>query len=121
MDFEFTAEQEDFRQEVRDFLEDEIKKGTFRPMCDGWIQGFSWDFTKKVAGKGWLGITWPKQYGGLGRSHIDRLILTEEMLRYDAAHTTVPPGIAQRLQKSTGDLPGPKTSWWKRLFGGTNP
>ena len=44
----------------------------------------------------------------------------EEMLRYDAAHTTVPPGIAQRLKKSTGDLPGPKTSWWKRLFGGAN-
>ena len=45
----------------------------------------------------------------------------EELLRYDAAHTPVPPAIAQRLQKSTGDLPGPKTSWWKRLFGGTNP
>jgi hypothetical protein len=45
----------------------------------------------------------------------------EEMLRYDAAQTTVPPAIAQRLQKSTGDLPGPKTSWWKRWFGGTNP
>jgi hypothetical protein len=45
----------------------------------------------------------------------------EELLRYDAAHTTVPPAIAQRLQKSTGDLPGPKTSWWKRLFGGTKP
>jgi hypothetical protein len=45
----------------------------------------------------------------------------EEMLRYDAAHTTVPPGIAQRLQKSTGDLPGPKMAWWKRLLGGTNP
>jgi hypothetical protein len=44
----------------------------------------------------------------------------EEMLRYDAAHTTVPPGIAQRLQKSTGDLPRPKMAWWKRLFGGTN-
>ena len=44
----------------------------------------------------------------------------EEMLRYDAAHTTVPPGIAQRLQKSTHDLPGPRTSWWKRLFGGAN-
>ncbi len=41
----------------------------------------------------------------------------EEMLRYDAAHTPVPPDIAQRLQKSTGDLPAPKTSWWKRLFG----
>ncbi|MGD0206669.1 MAG: hypothetical protein ABSC89_03580 [Verrucomicrobiota bacterium] len=45
----------------------------------------------------------------------------EEMLRYDAAHTTVPPGIAQRLQKSTGGATEPKTSWWKRLFGGTNP
>jgi hypothetical protein len=45
---------------------------------------------------------------------------TEELLRYDAAHTTVPPEIAQRLQKSTGDLPRPKTSWWKRLFGGAN-
>jgi hypothetical protein len=44
----------------------------------------------------------------------------EEMLRYDAAHTIVPPGIAQRLKKSTGDLPGPKTTWWKRLFGGAN-
>ena len=44
----------------------------------------------------------------------------EELLRYDAAHTPVPPGIAQRLQKSTGDLPRPKTAWWKRLFGGAN-
>jgi len=46
---------------------------------------------------------------------------TEEMLRYDAAHTPVPPAIAQRLQKSTGELPQPKLVWWKHLFGGTNP
>ena len=44
----------------------------------------------------------------------------EEMLRYDASQTTVPPGIAQRLQKSAADLPAPKTTWWKRLFGGAN-
>ncbi len=42
----------------------------------------------------------------------------EELLRYDAAHTTVPPEIARRLQKSTGDLPPPKPSWWRKLFGG---
>ena len=84
MDFEFTAEQQAFRQEVRDFLEDEIKNGTFLPMCDGWIKGFSRDFSKKVAAKGWLGITWPQKYGGLGRSHIDRFILTEEMMRHGA-------------------------------------
>jgi hypothetical protein len=45
----------------------------------------------------------------------------EEMLRYDAAHTTVPPAIARRLEKSVGDLPGPKTGWWKRFWGGANP
>jgi type II secretory pathway pseudopilin PulG len=45
----------------------------------------------------------------------------EEMLRYDAAHTAVPPDIARRLQKSTGGPTEPKTSWWKRLFGGTHP
>jgi alkylation response protein AidB-like acyl-CoA dehydrogenase len=84
MDFKFTEEQERFRQEVRNFLEDEIRKGTFKPSCDAWIQGYSPEFTMKVAQKHWLGLTWPKEYGGQGRSDIDRLILTEEMLRYGA-------------------------------------
>ncbi len=84
MDFKFTAEQEHFRKEVRDFLEAEIKLGTFQPSCDAWIQGYSPEFTKKVSKKGWIGLTWPKEYGGQGRGHIDRLILTEEMLRYGA-------------------------------------
>src|SRR3990172_2364601 len=82
MDFKFTAEQEAFRKEVRDFLEAEIKAGTFEPGCDAWIQGYSPEFTKKVSKKGWIGLTWPKEYGGQGRGHIDRLILTEEMLGY---------------------------------------
>jgi len=84
MDFEFTPEQEKFRQELKDFLEDELKQGTFQPSCDAWIQGYSPEFTKKVSQKGWIGLTWPEEYGGKGRSHIDRLILTEEMLRYGA-------------------------------------
>ena len=45
----------------------------------------------------------------------------EELLRYDAAHTPVPPVIAQRLQKSTSELPQPKLAWWKRWLGGTKP
>ena len=84
MDFKFTPEQEAFRQEVRNFLEEEIKQGTFEPMCDGWLQGFSTEFSKKVSEKGWLGLTWPKEYGGQERSQIDRFILTEQMLRYGA-------------------------------------
>lgn len=84
MDFKFTEEQEKWRQEVRDFLEEELKQGTFVPACDAWIQDYSPEFSKKVAQKGWLGLTWPKKYGGKERSYVDRLILTEEMLRYGA-------------------------------------
>lgn len=84
MDFKFSEEQNEFRQEVRDFLEEEIKQGAFEPSCDAWIQGQSPEFTKKVARKGWIGLTWPEEYGGQGRNNIDRLILTEEMLRYGA-------------------------------------
>ena len=84
MDFRFTEEQESFRQEVRDFLEKELKQGSFEPSCDAWIQGYSPEFTTKVAEKGWIGLTWPEEYGGQGRNDIDRLILTEEMLRYGA-------------------------------------
>ncbi|NLE09649.1 MAG: acyl-CoA dehydrogenase [Dehalococcoidales bacterium] len=84
MEFEFTTEQILFRQEVREFLETEISLGTFQPKCDAWIQGYSPEFTKKLSQKGWIGLTWPVEYGGQGRSHTDRLILTEEMLRYGA-------------------------------------
>ena len=45
---------------------------------------------------------------------------SDELLRFDAAQTAVPPEIARRLQQSAGGLPGPKTSWWKRIFGGTH-
>ena len=84
MDFSFTEEQNKFRQEVRNFLEEEIENGYWQPACDAWVQGFDPEFTKRVADKGWIGLTWPKQYDGKERSHTDRLILTEEMLRYGA-------------------------------------
>jgi alkylation response protein AidB-like acyl-CoA dehydrogenase len=84
MDFKFSPEQEAFRKEVSDFLEEEIRNGTFQPMCDGWIQGYSPEFTMKMAAKGWIGLSWPREYGGQGRSETDRLILTEELLRYGA-------------------------------------
>ncbi len=84
MDFKFSPEQEAFRKEVSNFLEEEIRNKTFQPMCDGWIQGYSPEFTGKMAAKGWIGLSWPREYGGQGRSETDRLILTEELLRYGA-------------------------------------
>jgi len=84
MEFGFTKEQEQFREEVRSFLEEELAKGGFVCRSNQWVEGVSKEFSRKVAERGWIGMTWPKEYGGQGRSYIDRAILMEEMLRYQA-------------------------------------
>lgn len=84
MDFKFTKEQDAFREEVSTFLRNEIKQGLWKSEIDGWIMGYDPQFTKRVSSKGWIGLTWPKEYGGQGKSFVYRIILTEEMLRYGA-------------------------------------
>ena len=81
---QFTEEQKQFRQEVRAFLKQHIEKGTFETRCDSWLSGSNPAFSKLVAEQGWIGLTWPKQYGGSERSTLDRYILTEEFLAYGA-------------------------------------
>lgn len=70
----------ELRQEVRDFLSEEEAAGAFTPRCDSWLAGFSPEFSKKLGQRGWLGVTWPEQYGGAGRSPLDRFIINEELL-----------------------------------------
>ena len=41
---------------------------------------------------------------------------SDELLRFDATQTMVPPGVAQRLQHSLGGAPA-KSVWWKKLLG----
>ncbi len=48
---------------------------------------------------------------------VQEFATVEELLRHDAAQTTVPAGLADRLQKSSADYPRPNRSWWQRLFG----
>jgi hypothetical protein len=44
---------------------------------------------------------------------------SDELLRFDAAQTRVPPEIVKRLQKSTAQIHPPASrSWWKNMFGG---
>lgn len=77
---QFTAEQEQFRQEVRAFLQQHIEEGTFQTKCDSWLSGCDPSFSKIVGDQNLIGLTWPKEYGGQARSSIDRYILTEELL-----------------------------------------
>jgi rubredoxin len=48
----------------RDFLEDELRHSSFEVRCDSWISSYSAEFSRKVAQKGWIGLTWPKEFGG---------------------------------------------------------
>jgi hypothetical protein len=42
----------------------------------------------------------------------------DELLRFDAVQTTVPPHIAERLKESIANAaPPPRRSWWHRLLG----
>ncbi len=66
------------RDEVRAFLRQEVAAGSFLPHL-GHAE-FDLAFTKKVAARGWIGLTWPKQYGGQERSYLERFVMTEEML-----------------------------------------
>ncbi len=84
MNFKFTEEQEKLRQEVRQFLEGELKKGTFEVRCDAWMGGYSPEFSHKIGERGWIGLCWPKECYGKGKSYIDRMVLTEEIVRYGA-------------------------------------
>ena len=86
MDFRFAEEEDAFRKEVRDFLQgvlppdwlgadqdmihqDEVKE----------IHQLGMEIKRKLATMGWLGISWPKEYGGQGASIMKHIILEEEL------------------------------------------
>ena len=84
MDFSFTEEEERFRQEVRSFLKKEITDEFLRDFEERGELDFSKEFTKKLAEKGWLAMSWPKEYGGGGAPIMEQLIFSEEAAYYGA-------------------------------------
>jgi len=87
MNFRFTEEQNEFRQKIRFFLQAELESGTFVTRCTGLSEGFNPEFSKKFAKEGWIGITWPKEYGGQGRTYVEKAILVEECMLVNAPVT----------------------------------
>jgi len=81
VDFRYTDDQEQFRSQIRSFLDVELADRANRPDMS---EGFSKSFSKKLAGRGWIGMAWPQKYGGKGLSPIERLIFTEEMVTRQA-------------------------------------
>jgi hypothetical protein len=57
----------------------------------GMEAGYSREFSKKLAARGWMGMTVPEEYGGGDRSAVERFVVVEELLRRGAplaAHWT---------------------------------
>jgi Acyl-CoA dehydrogenase, N-terminal domain/Acyl-CoA dehydrogenase, middle domain len=75
----FPTGHHELRCEVREFLAQELRSWRARDRAQSW-NGFDADFTRKVASRGWIGMTWPKHYGGQERSALERYIVIEEML-----------------------------------------
>jgi alkylation response protein AidB-like acyl-CoA dehydrogenase len=69
---------EALRKDVRAFLADEVAKGTFDPHRPGHGDSHDRAFSKRIGAKGWIGMTWPKKYGGQERSFLERYVVTEE-------------------------------------------
>lgn len=67
------------RVEVRTFLKQEAEAGRFMPSALGWA-AFDPAFSRRLAERGWVGMTWPKAYGGHERTPIERHVVTEELL-----------------------------------------
>jgi len=70
---------EKLRDEVRAFIAEEIEAGTIKPTGATGGDSFSREFSRKVGAKGWLGMTWPKKYGGHERTFLERYVVTEEL------------------------------------------
>ncbi|MGH8786299.1 MAG: acyl-CoA dehydrogenase family protein [Cupriavidus necator] len=71
-----TDASEALRAEVRQFVEEELgHRGNY-----SYLGGHDPEFSQKVGRRGWIGMTWPKQYGGAERSVLERYVVAEELL-----------------------------------------
>ncbi|HMN79094.1 MAG TPA: acyl-CoA dehydrogenase family protein [Burkholderiaceae bacterium] len=68
------------RREVRAFVREELERGGFEPQCDSWLRGADRAFSRRLGERGWLGMTWPRRYGGHERSQRERFVVIEELL-----------------------------------------
>ena len=107
MDFDWSPEQLALRAQARDVAGDAVAR--FGRFNDSWINGYSDDFAKEMAALGWIGLTWPKEFGGGGRPAVDRLIIGEELIAAGAPIAAIgaPAAISSSpmIRRSIGGRP----------------
>ena len=75
-----TNDLSNLRKEVRNFITKSLNNKEFEPSADAWVFSASPEFSKKLGSMGWLGMSFPKKYGGNERTALERYVVTEELL-----------------------------------------
>jgi alkylation response protein AidB-like acyl-CoA dehydrogenase len=87
MDLSFSPQEEQFRKRVQQFLTDNLPpgwgKGGTRPAAMTQTE-FLKDWQRRLYANGFLGMSWPKEYGGQGASQVEMAIFNEEVARFRA-------------------------------------
>src|SRR5262245_28203473 len=84
MHVDFTAEQQHLRQRIRDYFTALMTPAT-RERLRGEIGGPVYkEVIRKIGADGWLGVGWPKEWGGQGFTGIEQLIFVDEARRAGA-------------------------------------
>lgn len=90
MDFAYTAEQEKLRAEVQSFIKQNVTpellhetdaEASTTPDRPRGMSPKAAALYKKIYDRGWLGITYPKKYGGQGGDRLTQYIVEEEFTR----------------------------------------
>ena len=68
------------RSQVRDFVAAEVADGRITPRVNSWQTGWDPDFSRRLGSRGWLGMTFPAEYGGVAAGAPARFAVTEELL-----------------------------------------
>jgi alkylation response protein AidB-like acyl-CoA dehydrogenase len=87
MDLTYPPEAEEFRTEIRAWLEENLPQGWFDEgfeMTPEEKQRFNEEWPAKLYGGGWICASWPKEYGGKGLSTMENVVLAEEFARAKA-------------------------------------
>jgi alkylation response protein AidB-like acyl-CoA dehydrogenase len=87
MDLTFPPETEDFRAEIRKWLEANLPDGWFEPgfeLSDAARKRFNVEWPAKLFEGGWICATWPEEYGGKGLTTMQGVVLAEEFARAKA-------------------------------------
>jgi alkylation response protein AidB-like acyl-CoA dehydrogenase len=84
MDFGYTPANEAFRQEVRQFIADNVTPELRAELAQGRREGrgpLTRALFLKLGQQGWIGMSWPKEYGGQERDLVEQYIFEEEFVR----------------------------------------